>query len=123
MIQPVAARDRIIVALDLDPEPSLELAGKLTGHARWVKVGMTLFYKSGPRVVEQLRAMGFDVFLDLKLHDIPHQVLGAARSVGSLGVGMLTVHASGGSAMVDAAVRGAADGAHAAGCEPPAVWR
>jgi orotidine-5'-phosphate decarboxylase len=86
-----------------------------------VKVGMTLFYREGPAAVIALRELGFDVFLDLKLHDIPHQVEGAARSVAMLGVGMLTVHASGGAAMMEAAVRGVAVGAEEAGLPAPSV--
>lgn len=115
-------RDRIIVALDhADLASALVCARALQGHARWLKVGMTLFYREGPEAVRTLREMGFDVFLDLKLHDIPHQVEGAARSVASLGAAMLTVHASGGAAMMEAAVRGAESGAAAAGMPAPAV--
>jgi orotidine-5'-phosphate decarboxylase len=115
-------KDRIIVALDhSDLDSALECARALEGHARWVKVGMTLFYKEGPRAVRAMRELGFDVFLDLKLHDIPHQIEGAARSVASLGAGMLSVHASGGADMMEAAVRGAAAGAQDAGVTPPAV--
>jgi orotidine-5'-phosphate decarboxylase len=86
-----------------------------------VKVGMTLFYAEGPAIVAALKARGFDVFVDLKLHDIPHQVRGAARSLGRLGAGMLTVHASGGADMMEAAVAGAAEGATEAGVAVPAV--
>jgi len=115
-------RDRIIVALDHpDLESALECARALEGRARWVKVGMTLFYREGPRAVTAMRDLGFEVFVDLKLHDIPHQVQGAAAALGSLGVGMLTVHASGGADMMEAAVRGAADGAAAAAVPRPAV--
>ena len=115
-------RENIIVALDQpDLESALACARALVGHATWVKVGMTLFYREGPAAVAALREMGFRVFVDLKLHDIPHQVEGAARSLGTLGAGMLTVHASGGAAMVEAAVRGAREGAEAAGVPAPAV--
>lgn len=115
-------RDRIIVALDQpDLAGALACARSLVGHARWVKVGMTLFYREGPEAVRAMRELGFDVFLDLKLHDIPHQIEGAARSVAALGAGMLSVHASGGAAMMEAAVRGSAEGAAAAGTVPPAV--
>jgi orotidine-5'-phosphate decarboxylase len=115
-------RDRIIVALDQpDLADALACARILEGHAKWVKVGMTLFYREGPAAVRALRDLGFDVFLDLKLHDIPHQVEGAARSLASLGAGMLTVHASGGAAMMEAAVRGAALGAEETGVPMPAV--
>jgi len=90
-------RERIIVALDMpDAGSALAVADALLGRARWVKVGMTLFYAEGPAIVAALRERGFDVFVDLKLNDIPHQVRGAARSLGRLGAGMLTVHASGG---------------------------
>lgn len=115
-------RDRIIVALDQpDLASALSCARLLAGHARWVKVGMTLYYREGPATVAAMRELGFDVFVDLKLHDIPHQVEGAARSLGALGAGMLTVHACGGAAMIEAAVRGACEGAACAGMEAPAV--
>jgi orotidine-5'-phosphate decarboxylase len=115
-------RDRIIIALDQpDLAGALACARALEGRARWVKVGMTLLYREGPGVVAAMRELGFQVFVDLKLHDIPHQVEGAARSLGTLGAGMLTVHASGGAAMMEAAVRGAAVGAEQAGMPAPAV--
>ncbi|HET6351869.1 MAG TPA: orotidine-5'-phosphate decarboxylase [Coriobacteriia bacterium] len=114
-------RERIIVALDTDAAGARELARALAGSVRWLKVGMTLFYQAGPAIVTELREQGFDVFLDLKLHDIPHQVRGAAESVSRLGVQMLTVHASGGAPMVAAAVEGAAEGAAVAGLPSPAV--
>ncbi len=113
-------RDRIIVALDAGSgHEALSLARQLHGHAQWVKVGMTLYYAEGPPVVHALRDMGFDVFVDLKLHDIPHQAQGAARSLASLGAGMLTVHASGGEQMIRAAVTGATEGAREAGLAVP----
>jgi len=114
-------RDRIIVALDTDMHTAVDLSRQLEGRVSWLKVGMTLFYAEGPQVVRQLRSMGFEVFVDLKLHDIPHQVRGAAREVARLGAGMLTVHALGGVEMMRAAVEGAAEGAAAAGVEPPSV--
>ena len=98
-------RDRIIVALDLpDAERALAMARSLRGHVGWVKVGMTLYYAEGPQIVRDLRAMGFKVFVDLKLHDIPHQVEGACRTLTRAGADMFTVHASGGRAMLEAAV-------------------
>jgi orotidine-5'-phosphate decarboxylase len=115
-------RDRIIVALDQPDLPSaLECVRSLVGHATWVKVGMTLFYREGPAAVRAMRELGFAVFVDLKLHDIPNQVEGAARSLTTLGAGMLTVHASGAAAMMEAAVRGAGLGADEAGVAAPAV--
>jgi orotidine-5'-phosphate decarboxylase len=98
-------RDSIIVALDLpDAEAALEVARALRGRVGWVKVGMTLFYAEGPGIVRDLRALGFKVFVDLKLHDIPHQVEGACKTLVRLGADMFTVHASGGRAMLEAAV-------------------
>ena len=115
-------RDRIIVALDQrDLGSALACARSLQGHAKWVKVGMTLFYREGPRAVAAMRELGFQVFVDLKLHDIPHQVEGAAASLGALSAGIITVHASGGTAMMEAAVRGATAGALDAGVPRPAV--
>ncbi|WP_297034456.1 orotidine-5'-phosphate decarboxylase [uncultured Enorma sp.] len=78
------ACERIIVALDCDRTRALELAGKLSGHATWLKVGMTLFYAEGPDIVREFRKLGFKIFLDLKFHDIPHQVCGAARGSGAM---------------------------------------
>jgi orotidine-5'-phosphate decarboxylase len=112
----------IIVALDLPAQPALAVAAQLRERIPWVKVGMTLFYAEGPAIVLRLREMGFGVFVDLKLHDIPHQVAGAARQIARLGAGMMTVHASGGAAMMAAAAE-AARAAAAAQCSsaPPAI--
>ena len=98
--------DRIIVALDCDKRRALKIADRLAGHARFLKVGMTLYYEAGPMVVRDLERRGFKVFVDLKFNDIPHQVEGAAQSVARLGVQMMTAHASGGRAMLEAAMRG-----------------
>jgi orotidine-5'-phosphate decarboxylase len=68
------------------------------------KIGSTLFTLAGPQIVTDIVASGAKVFLDLKFHDIPHQVAGAARSAAQLGVSMFTIHASGGSDMMRAAV-------------------
>lgn len=102
-------RDKLIVALDVpDAESALEVAQALQGQAGWVKVGMTLFYAEGPGIVRQLRSLGFKVFVDLKLHDIPHQVQGACRTLTRAGANMITLHASGGRAMLEAAVEATA---------------
>ena len=115
-------RDRVIVALDqADASSALDCARSLVGHARWMKVGMTLYCAEGPSVVATIRELGLEVFVDLKLHDIPNQVEGAARALGRLEVGMLTVHASGGAAMVRAAAKGAREGAAEAGARKPSV--
>jgi orotidine-5'-phosphate decarboxylase len=113
--------DRLIVALDMDGAEARAFARQLAGTVRWLKVGMTLFYQAGPGIVSEFRDMGFDVFVDLKLHDIPHQVRGASDVLARLGAGMMTVHASGAPPMVEAAVEGAAAGAQAAGVGRPAV--
>jgi orotidine-5'-phosphate decarboxylase len=111
----------VIVALDMPREDALALADSLRGTVRWLKVGMTLFYAEGPEIVARLREKGFDVFVDLKLHDIPHQVAGAAASVARLGAGMMTVHASGGSAMMRAAVESSRRAAEEVGLPAPSV--
>jgi orotidine-5'-phosphate decarboxylase len=99
-----AARDRLIVALDVPgAAAALELADRLEGTCRWLKVGLELYVAAGPSVLEPLLARGYSIFLDLKLHDIPNTVAGAVRSAAGLGVGMLTVHAGGGPAMLAAA--------------------
>ncbi len=95
---------RIIVALDVpEAKEALELAARLDPKLCRVKVGKELFVAAGPAVVERLNARGFDVFLDLKFHDIPNTVAGACRAAARLGVWMLNVHASGGTAMMAAA--------------------
>ena len=111
----------IIVALDCDAEEAMALAASLQGEVLWVKVGMTLFYAEGPSIVARLRDLDFQVFVDLKLHDIPHQVAGAAAQLARLGVGMITVHASGGSAMMRAAVESSRRAAADAGLPAPSV--
>ncbi len=94
------ARDAIIIALDMSREEALELCEKLSGKAVWVKVGMTLFYRYGPAIVDEMRALGFKVFLDLKLHDIPFQIRGAAYSASLGGADLLSIHGLGGAAMI-----------------------
>ena len=80
-----------------------KLVERLEGRCAWVKVGLELYLAAGPRIVETLRAKNLKVFLDLKLHDIPHTVAAAVRSVAGLGASLLTVHASGGPLMLAAA--------------------
>lgn len=115
------ARERIIVALDCDRTRALELAGKLSGHATWLKVGMTLFYAEGPDIVREFRKLGFKVFLDLKFHDIPHQVRGAARSAALAGADLLSVHGLGSGAMLAACREGAEEAAEQLGTRPKLV--
>jgi orotidine-5'-phosphate decarboxylase len=95
---------RIIVALDVPEAPAaLAMAARLDPKLCRVKVGKELFTAAGPAVVEKLQERGFEVFLDLKYHDIPNTVAGACRSAARLGVWMLNIHASGGEAMMRAA--------------------
>ena len=114
-------RDRVIVAVDCGIEEAFNLADQLEGKARWLKVGMTLFYANGPAVVYAFKERGFKVFLDLKFYDIPHQVEGAAYSAASNGADMLTMHASGGVDMMKAAQRGAEKAAAEYGFATPAT--
>ena len=96
---------KIIVALDYaTAEEALAVARRLSPDRCRAKVGKTLFTAAGPAVVESLQALGFEVFLDLKFHDIPNTVAGACRAAASLGVWMVNVHASGGKQMLEAAV-------------------
>lgn len=100
-----------IIALDVPTMGAArELVARLGPSADFVKVGLELYTAEGPRVVEWLQAEGRRVFLDIKLHDIPNTVRGAARSAAAMGVSLLTVHAYGGVAMVEAAVEGAGEG-------------
>jgi orotidine-5'-phosphate decarboxylase len=100
MLNETQARDAIIIALDCDRETALDLADKLEGKAIWVKVGMTLFYRYGPTIVDEMRARGLRVFLDLKLHDIPFQIRGAAFSASLTGADILSIHGLGGADMI-----------------------
>lgn len=100
-----------ILALDVPtPERALVLVDEIPAVS-WVKVGLQLFTASGPSVVRALRERGHRVFLDLKLHDIPNTVARAVKAAADLEVELLTVHASGGSAML----RAAQSAAHGAG--------
>ncbi len=95
---------RIIVPLDVpDADAALALASRLDPKLCRLKVGKELFVAAGPAVVTRVQERGFEVFLDLKFHDIPNTVAGACRAAAKLGVWMMNVHASGGEAMLRAA--------------------
>lgn len=95
----------LVVALDFDTaEEAYRLAEKVRGVVPWVKVGLELFVAEGPQVVKKFKDMGFRVFLDLKLYDIPNTVKGAAQSAFQSGADLLTIHLSGGRRMCEAAV-------------------
>src|SRR5690349_23572287 len=99
------AKDKLIIALDVaTPTKALDLVKQLHNVAGMFKVGSQLFTAAGPQIVRDIIAHDSKVFLDLKFHDIPHQVAGAARSAAELGVSLFTIHASGGSEMMRRAV-------------------
>ena len=110
--------DRVFVALDTpDMDGALSLAGSLAGVVGGIKLGKAFFTANGPQGVKRIAATGLPVFLDLKFHDIPNTVADAVRAALSLAPVMLTVHASGGAAMM----RAAADAAREAGANRPLV--
>jgi len=95
---------KIIVALDYpQAAPALELARRLQPALCRLKVGKELFTAAGPQLVEQLQRLGFEIFLDLKFHDIPNTTAQACKSAAALGVWMVNVHALGGRRMLEAA--------------------
>lgn len=116
------AADRLIVALDVPGWAEAEgLVKSLDGVVRRVKVGHTLFTACGPDAVRRLVDSGLGVFLDLKYHDIPATVAGAARSAARLGVSMFNVHALGGRRMMAACAEALADEESSGGHRPKAL--
>jgi orotidine-5'-phosphate decarboxylase len=114
------ARDRLALALDVDDlVEAVRWARTLRPWFRIAKIGLELYSAAGPEAVGAMRSLGYSVFCDLKLHDIPNTVRGAARVLGSLGIDLLTLHAAGGEVMVRAGVEGLGEGAAAAGVPPP----
>lgn len=101
---------KIIIALDYSTSaPALALAARLDASACRLKVGKELFTASGPAVLEQLMQRGFEVFLDLKFHDIPNTTAQACKAAAELGVWMVNVHALGGRKMLEAAANAVAN--------------
>jgi len=101
----ITVRDKIIVALDVPrKEAALDLVRQLAGQISFFKIGLQLYTAEGPEIVRAVLGIGAKVVLDLKLHDIPNTVARAVESAAELGVQMLTVHLSGGGAMIRAAV-------------------
>ena len=104
------AKNKLIIALDVEtPTQALELVKQLRDSAGMFKVGSQLFTSAGPQIVKDILAQDAKVFLDLKFHDIPHQVAGAARAAAELGVSLFTIHSSGGSEMMRRAVASVAE--------------
>jgi orotidine-5'-phosphate decarboxylase len=113
-------RERLALALDVDDlAAARRLAGLLDPWFGILKVGLELFSAAGPAAVEELIAPDRRVFVDLKLHDIPTTVGRAARVLGGLGAGFITLHAAGGADMIRAGVEGLAEGAAGGGHPPP----
>ena len=106
-------KSRVIVALDYpDAASAMQLVARLTPDLCRLKVGKELFTRTGPRLVEDLAAHGFDVFLDLKFHDLPNTVASACHAAADLGVWMMNVHALGGERMLQAAKEGVTRATH-----------
>src|SRR5438445_4650974 len=111
MVSPASSgmRERLIVALDVSTAAEAQKLVQRVGDAAGIyKVGLQLFTAEGPGLVRELVRSGKRIFLDLKLHDIPNTVAHAVKSAAELGVHMLTIHASGGAAMLRAATEAAA---------------
>ena len=106
----LTAKEKLIIALDVDtPARALDFVKQLHSVAGMFKIGSTLFTSAGPQIVRDIIALDSKVFLDLKFHDIPHQVAGAARAAAELGVSLFTIHASGGSEMMRRAAESVAE--------------
>lgn len=115
-------KDRVIVALDVDTkEQALNAAQKLSDHVGVFKIGMQLFNSAGPEIVKEFNALGANVFVDLKFHDIPNTVASAARVMTRMGCYMFNVHAAGGSEMMRQAVEAVRSESEKLGVKPPKV--
>ena len=102
----MSAANRLIVALDVHGfDEASSLVKTLSPHVGWFKIGSVLFTSAGPDVCRLVNESGAKLFLDLKFHDIPNTVRGAVRSALSLDADMITLHVSGGEAMLTAAVQ------------------
>lgn len=100
---------KLMLALDLpDAESTFEMLGKLRGSLEWVKIGLQMYIKYGADFVREVSDMGFKIFLDLKLHDIPNTVASAVGSLEGLPISMLTIHTCGGREMMQRALEKAA---------------
>jgi len=114
------ARDHLAIALDTpNLDTAVSIAKAVQPSISVAKVGLELFSAAGQNAVRVMQNLGMDVFLDVKLHDIPNTVYGASTVLGSLGVRYLTVHAAGGEAMLRAAVNGLSKGANEANLPAP----
>jgi orotidine-5'-phosphate decarboxylase len=117
---PADVRRQLALALDVDDLVlALRVGRQLRPYFGVAKVGLELFSAAGPEVIGTLSDLGYEVFLDLKLHDIPTTVRKASRVLGALGVRYVTMHAHGGVDMLKAGVEGLAEGAANAGLDEP----
>jgi orotidine-5'-phosphate decarboxylase len=117
---PTEVRSRLALALDVDDLVlALRMGRQLLPYFGVAKVGLELYSAAGPEAVGSLTGLGYEVFLDVKLHDIPSTVGKAARVLGALGVSYVTMHAHGGVAMLSAGVEGLREGASRAGLPEP----
>lgn len=102
---------KVIIALDFASFDEVKSFLEPFGEEKlFVKIGMELYYQEGPEIVKYIKSLGHDIFLDLKLHDIPNTVEKAMRGLAKLGVNMTNVHAAGGIEMMKAAKRGLGEG-------------
>lgn len=109
-----------IIALDFESaQKTMDFLRAFEGNVN-VKVGMQLYYKEGPAMIAKLKERGFDIFLDLKLHDIPNTVKSAMEVLAGLGVDLVNVHAAGGKTMMEAALEGLDKGT-SAGMKRPSI--
>ena len=100
-------KDKIIVAIDTQSEERLNfLINELKDQASFVKIGMELFYTYGPDIIKKLKDLGFKIFLDLKLHDIPQTVHNSCKTLSKLNIDILNIHAAGGMNMMRQALSG-----------------
>ncbi|MBD65866.1 MAG: orotidine-5'-phosphate decarboxylase [Halobacteriovoraceae bacterium] len=100
-------KDKVIIALDTQDEKVMNRwIEEFSGVASFVKIGMEAYYSFGPQLLQKLKSHQFKIFLDLKLHDIPHTVHKSCKTLGKLGVDILNVHAAGGHEMMKAALEG-----------------
>lgn len=115
-------RNSLIIALDFPNKTEVfNFLDRFNGEKLFVKVGMELFYQEGPNIVRKLKEEGHQVFLDLKLHDIPNTVKSAMRNIAGLGADLVNVHAAGGIRMMESALEGLDAGTPAGQKRPFAI--
>ena len=116
------AKAKVCLALDVDSlQTAKKLVSKLAPYVGVFKIGLQLFIKEGPKAVKAVQDLGGKVFLDLKLHDIPHTVSGAGRAIAALGVDIFDLHATGGLPMMKEAVRAVEEETERRGIKKPLI--